>query len=76
MFVVTWDGVARSEGILEPIGGSVSGGRNDIMLCMAKWFNIGGPCNPAKNYMLSATERLPEVVPLINAGAMRSCKLQ
>ena len=33
---------------------------------MAKWFNIGGPCNPAKNYMLSATERLPEVVSLIN----------
>ena len=33
---------------------------------MAKWFNIGGPCNPAKNYMLSATERLPDVVSLIN----------
>ena len=33
---------------------------------MARWFNIGGPCNPAKNYMLSATERLPEVVSLIN----------
>ena len=33
---------------------------------MARWFNIGGPCNPADNYMLSATERLPEVVSLIN----------
>ena len=33
---------------------------------MAKWFNIGGPCNPAKHYMLSATERLPEVVSLID----------
>jgi len=33
---------------------------------MARWFNIGGPCNPAKNYMLSATDRLPEVVSLIN----------
>ena len=32
---------------------------------MARWFNIGGPCNPAKHYMLSATERLPEVVSLI-----------
>ena len=32
------------------------------MLRMAKWFNIGGPCNPADNYMLSATERLPEVL--------------
>ena len=36
------------------------------MLDMARWFNIGGPCNPADNYMLSATERLPEVVSLIN----------
>ena len=33
---------------------------------MARWFNIGGPCNPAKHYMLSATERLPEVVSLIS----------
>ena len=32
---------------------------------MARWFNIGGPCNPADNYMLSATERLPDVVSLI-----------
>jgi len=35
------------------------------MPVMARWFNIGGPCNPAKNYMLSAIERLPEVVSLI-----------
>jgi len=32
---------------------------------MSRWFNIGGPCNPAKHYMLSATERLPGVVSLI-----------
>jgi len=33
---------------------------------MARWFNIGGPCNPADNYTLSTTDRLPEVVSLIN----------
>jgi len=32
---------------------------------MEKWFNIGGPCNPSKHYMLSATERLPKVMSLI-----------
>ena len=32
---------------------------------MEKFFNIAGPCNPADHYMLSATERLPEVVSLI-----------
>ena len=32
---------------------------------MARWFNIGGPCNPADNYMLSAMDRLPEVAGLI-----------
>ena len=32
---------------------------------MARWFNIGGPCNPSDHYMLSATERLPEVASLI-----------
>ena len=32
---------------------------------MARWFNIGGPCNPADNYMLSAMERLPEVASLV-----------
>ena len=32
---------------------------------MARWFNIGGPCNPAKNYMLSAMDRLPEVSALV-----------
>ena len=32
---------------------------------MARWFNIGGPCNPATNYMLSAMDRLPEVASLV-----------
>ena len=32
---------------------------------MARWFNIGGPCNAADHYMLSATERLPDVASLI-----------
>ena len=32
---------------------------------MARWFNIGGPCNPATNYMLSAMARLPEVAGLV-----------
>ena len=32
---------------------------------MSRWFNIGGPCNPAKHYMLSAMERLPEVASLV-----------
>ena len=32
---------------------------------MARWFNIGGPCNAAKNYTLSAMERLPEVAALV-----------
>ena len=32
---------------------------------MARWFNIGGPCNPADNYTLSAMERLPEVAALV-----------
>ena len=32
---------------------------------MEKFFNIAGPCNPAKHYMLSATARLPEVASLI-----------
>ena len=35
------------------------------MLDMARWFNIGGPCNPADNYTLSAMERLPEVAALV-----------
>lgn len=33
---------------------------------MERFFNIAGPCNPADHYMLSATERLPEVVSLIH----------
>ena len=32
---------------------------------MARWFNIGGPCNAATNYMLSAMARLPEVASLV-----------
>ena len=32
---------------------------------MERFFNIAGPCNPAKHYMLSATARLPEVASLI-----------
>ena len=32
---------------------------------MARWFNIGGPCNPATNYMLSAMDRLPDVASLV-----------
>ena len=32
---------------------------------MSRWFNIGGPCNPATNYMLSAMERLPDVASLV-----------
>ncbi|MBE6382649.1 MAG: ATP-binding protein, partial [Lentisphaerae bacterium] len=32
---------------------------------MDRFFNIAGPCNPVDHYMLSATERLPEVVSLI-----------
>lgn len=33
---------------------------------MARYFNIGGPCNAADNYMLPAAERLPEVLSLIH----------
>ena len=36
-----------------------------IIFGMSRWFNIGGPCNSAKHYMLPAVERLPEVVSLI-----------
>ena len=32
---------------------------------MSRWFNIGGPCNPALHYMLPAAARLPDVVSLI-----------
>ena len=32
---------------------------------MARWFNIGGPCNAAKNYVLPAMARLPEVAALV-----------
>ena len=29
---------------------------------MERFFNIAGPCNPAKHYMLQAMARLPEVI--------------
>lgn len=32
---------------------------------MARWFNVAGPCRPDIHYMLSATARLPDVLPLI-----------
>jgi type II secretory pathway predicted ATPase ExeA len=32
---------------------------------MPKWFNTAGPCKPDIHYMLSATERLPEIKQLI-----------
>ena len=32
---------------------------------MEKFFNIAGPCNPAKHYMLPATARLPGVMRLV-----------
>ena len=46
---------------------------------MARWFNIGGPCIAATNYMLPAMARLPDVAPLIRKGqyfvvhAQRQC---
>lgn len=35
---------------------------NEIIRGMSRWFNIGGPCNQADNYMLSVMARLPEAV--------------
>ena len=32
---------------------------------MSRWFNIAGPCNPEKNYTISATIRLPDLSLLI-----------
>ena len=32
---------------------------------MEKFFNVAGPCHPAKHYMLPATERLPDVMRLV-----------
>jgi len=32
---------------------------------MSRWFNIAGPCNPEKNYTISATIRLPDLSMLI-----------
>ena len=36
---------------------------------MGKIFNIAGPCNPARHYMLPAMARLPEVIRLIEDEA-------
>ena len=33
---------------------------------MEKFFNIAGPCNPEKHYMIPAVERLPQVMRLID----------
>ena len=38
---------------------------NDTERDMEKFFNVAGPCHPAKHYMLPATERLPDVMRLI-----------
>lgn len=38
---------------------------NDTERAMEKFFNVAGPCHPAKHYMLPATERLPDVMRLI-----------
>ena len=35
------------------------------MKILNRYFNIGGLCNAAKNYMLPAAKRLPEVMKLI-----------
>lgn len=46
---------------------------------MARWFNIGGPCNPTQNYMLPVMGRLPDVSSLLRKGqyfvvhAQRQC---
>ena len=36
---------------------------------MGKFFNIAGPCNPERHYMLPATERVPDVMRLIEDEA-------
>jgi len=36
---------------------------------MGKFFNIAGPCNPERHYMLPATARVPDVVRLIEDEA-------
>ena len=36
---------------------------------MGKIFNIAGPCNPEDHYMLSATERIPDVMRLVSDKA-------
>ena len=36
---------------------------------MGKIFNIAGSCNPGRHYMLPATERVPDVMRLIEDEA-------
>ena len=46
---------------------------------MARWFNIGGPCNATDNYMLSAMDRLPAAadgIPKIHREAYPHLVLQ
>ena len=33
---------------------------------MEKYFNIAGPCNPERHYMLPALDRLPDIRRLVN----------
>ena len=33
---------------------------------MTRWFNVAGPCNPADHYMLPASQRLPDLLRLID----------
>ena len=37
-------------------------GEHGIISDMERFFNIAGPCNPAKHYTLPAMARLPEVI--------------
>ena len=32
---------------------------------MEKFFNVAGPCHPAKHYMLPALDRMPEIRRLV-----------
>ena len=36
---------------------------------MTRFFNIAGPCNPADHYIISTTDRLPEVERLVDQKA-------
>ena len=39
-----------------------------IIYGMEKFFNIVGPCDPARHYMLPATERIPGIEPRIHSS--------